>query len=85
MIQVQVQVLFWEVEKELREGVRLELPATARAGELLEELSRRYPLFARQVPPGQVVMLVDGIAGRDLQRPLPPDGRVVIFPAIAGG
>lgn len=85
MLQVYVQVLFWEVEKELREGVWLELPDYSRAGDLLAGLARRYPLFAREVPPDQVVMLVGGIAGRDRQRPLTPGERVVLFPAIAGG
>ncbi|MGQ9558719.1 MAG: MoaD/ThiS family protein [Desulfurispora sp.] len=85
VLPVHVQVLFWDVEKELREGIWLELPEAARAGDLLDELARRYPLFAREVPPGQLVLLVGGIAGRDRQRPLTPGDRVVIFPAISGG
>lgn len=85
MLTVHVQVLFWQVEKELREGIWLELPEAAMAGDLLAELARRYPLFAREVPPDQVVLLVGGVAGRDKQRPLTPGDRVVIFPAISGG
>jgi len=83
--EVRVQVLFWNVEDELKRGVRLEVEDGLPLSGVIAVLGEKYPRFAGEVDPGALIIAVDGLVQRDLRAPVPPGALVVLFPRLVGG
>lgn len=66
------------------ESEALELPTGATVADAVSALRARHPdSLARVLDAAS--FLVDGIAVRDTQRPLPPEGELDVLPPFAGG
>lgn len=90
-MKVRVKVLLLPVEEELRDGLELDMGEGDTLGDLVMELSHRYPLFRQWLTGGgggllpHIRLVVGGVVTGDMETSLSPGTEIALYPAIAGG
>lgn len=81
---VEVRYFAAAAEAAGRDDERVEVPAGATVGELLDALAERHGPRLRDVA-ARCALLVDGVLHRDRDQPVGSPARVDVLPPFAGG